>query len=105
MIFILPLLQMLNVVFQRMEADSVAVAIKPIAVADVLGLARGPGQDGGSMANAVQVRPDGSSRLAGHQTRHAAQQEARCAVVGLQGQDSAAGSASHWATALMHGGI
>jgi hypothetical protein len=47
---------MLNVVFQRMEADSVAVTIKPIAVADVLGLPRGAGQDGGTMALAVQVR-------------------------------------------------
>jgi hypothetical protein len=57
-------LQMLNVVFQRMEADSVSVAIKPIAVADVLGLSRGAGQDGSSVALAVQVgagrRPRGS---------------------------------------------
>jgi hypothetical protein len=50
---------MLNVVFQRMEADSVAVTIKPIAVADVLGLPRGAGQDGGSMALAVQGRRRG----------------------------------------------
>jgi brefeldin A-inhibited guanine nucleotide-exchange protein len=32
------LTQMLNVVFQRMEADSVLVAVKPIVVADMLGL-------------------------------------------------------------------
>ncbi|EFJ50436.1 hypothetical protein VOLCADRAFT_80189 [Volvox carteri f. nagariensis] len=49
------LTQMLNVVFQRMEADSVYVEVKPIMVTDVLGLPRINPQDTGSLTAVVQV--------------------------------------------------
>ncbi|KIZ07158.1 Brefeldin A-inhibited guanine nucleotide-exchange protein 2, partial [Monoraphidium neglectum] len=51
------LTQMLNVVFQRMEADSMMVQVKPIAVADMLSLAKGgmaAPQDASGVTPAVQ---------------------------------------------------
>ncbi|KAG2485588.1 hypothetical protein HYH03_015653 [Edaphochlamys debaryana] len=48
------LTQMLNVVFQRMEADSVFVEVRPIAVTDVLGLPRTSPSDTGSLTSVVQ---------------------------------------------------
>ncbi|WIA22572.1 hypothetical protein OEZ86_009559 [Tetradesmus obliquus] len=51
------LTQMLNVVFQRMEAGSVRVAVKPIAVADMLGLsnpAKSSAADASGVTSAVQ---------------------------------------------------
>lgn len=50
--------QMLNVVFQRMEADSMAVAVKPIAVADMLALSRG-GAGGAGDASGVAAAVQG----------------------------------------------
>ncbi|GAX80611.1 hypothetical protein CEUSTIGMA_g8046.t1 [Chlamydomonas eustigma] len=48
------LTQMLNVVFQRMEADCVLVEVKPIMVSDMLGLPRPGPQDGAaSMTSSV----------------------------------------------------
>ncbi|GIL58908.1 hypothetical protein Vafri_13917, partial [Volvox africanus] len=49
------LTQMLNVVFQRMEADSVYVEVRPIVVTDVLGLPRTSPQDTSSLSAVVQA--------------------------------------------------
>ncbi|GIM16144.1 hypothetical protein Vretimale_18795 [Volvox reticuliferus] len=49
------LTQMLNVVFQRMEADSVYVEVRPIVVTDVLGLPRTSPQDTNSLSAVVQA--------------------------------------------------
>ena len=46
------LTQMLNVVFQRMESDSLVVEVKPILVSDVLGIPRAAQSD----ANALNVQ-------------------------------------------------
>ncbi|KAG2437305.1 hypothetical protein HXX76_005962 [Chlamydomonas incerta] len=48
------LTQMLNVVFQRMEADSVFVEVRPIMVTDVLGLPKTNPSDVGSLTAVVQ---------------------------------------------------
>ncbi|KAG2453172.1 hypothetical protein HYH02_002496 [Chlamydomonas schloesseri] len=48
------LTQMLNVVFQRMEADSVFVEVRPIMVTDVLGLPKTNPSDVGSLTSVVQ---------------------------------------------------
>lgn len=50
------LTQMLNVVFQRMEANSVLVDVKPILVTDVLGLPRSNVQDGNGTNVTVEVQ-------------------------------------------------
>jgi brefeldin A-inhibited guanine nucleotide-exchange protein len=49
------LTQMVNVVFQRMEANSVVVQVKPIVVSDILGLPTSAMVDTTSVASIVQV--------------------------------------------------
>ena len=63
----LPGAQMLNVVFQRMEAGSMLVQVRPIAVADMLGRSLGAGgtPDAAGAAPAVQAFLNGVISMTG----------------------------------------
>ncbi|KAI8465270.1 MAG: hypothetical protein J3K34DRAFT_525495 [Monoraphidium minutum] len=70
------LTQMLNVVFQRMEADSMLVQVKPIAVADMLSIAKGgiAPADASGVTSAVQNFLNGVIGMTGYGGPSAQQQ-------------------------------